>query len=164
MIIEVSRLKEAQAYALEAAPEMRHAIAARLGAPDVASLSGMVTVTPTAEGAAVTGNVEAVLRRDCVITLDPIEEHIAESFDIRFARGVPQDAEIELDLDEEWIEPLAGDTLDLADILVQQVALAMAPYPRKDGVEAPASLRPSAEEVSPFAVLKGLKPQSEPER
>jgi uncharacterized metal-binding protein YceD (DUF177 family) len=160
-IVELSRLKEAQSYML-AAPEGALAeIAARLDVPAVEALTGTLRVTPTAEGAAVDGSVEARLARQCVVTLEPMEERIAEKFAIRFARESDAASEVELDLDDEWTEPLSGDTLDLADILVQQVALAMDPYPRKPGAEAPAELRPSPEQVSPFAALKALKPDAD---
>lgn len=156
-LIELSRLKGPETVDLTAPVSSRAAIAARLGVPSVDALSGVITITPTAEGAFIEGAIDAVLGRQCVVTLEPIEERIAERFSIRFARGSELEPEIELDLDEDWTEPLTGDMLDVADILVQQIALAMDPYPRKPGAEAPASLRPSAEEVSPFAALKTLK-------
>lgn len=163
-IVELARLKDAQSFELSASDDARAEIAARLDVPAVVALSGSVRVTPTAEGATVDGAVNALLTRRCVVTLEPMDERIAERFDIRFAREAAADAEIELDLDDEWTEPLNGDTLDLADILVQQVALAMDPYPRIPGAETPAELRPSAEDVSPFAALRNLKPPAGTER
>lgn len=157
-VVELSRLKEPQSFTLTAPDDALVDIAARLDIPAVEALKGVMTVKPTAEGATVEGEVEASLTRQCVVTLEPIAERVAESFVIRYARESDEAPEIELDLDDEWTEPLAGDTLDLADILVQQVALAMDPYPRKPGAEAPADLRPSPEQVSPFAALKALKP------
>lgn len=158
-IVDLSRLKEPQTFNLAAPPDALAAIAARLETPAVISLSGAVVVTPTAEGAQVDGAVKAALRRECVVTLEPLDERIDETFSIRFARESDALAEIELDLEEDWTEPLLGEALDVADILVQQVALAMEPYPRKPGAAAPAALNPSPEQVSPFAVLKSLKPE-----
>ncbi len=156
-IVDLTRLKEPQTFELSAPSEALGAIAARLETPAVLSLNGVATVTPTVEGAIVEGAVKAAMRRACVVTLDPIDERIDETFSIRFARESDTAAEIELDLEEDWTEPLDGESLDVADILVQQVALAMDPYPRKPGAEAPAALKPSPEQVSPFAVLKSLK-------
>lgn len=157
-LVEISRLKEPQSFALDAPQSALAKVAARLGVPGAGAVSGTISVAPTAEGAQVDGRVSARLTRHCVVTLEPMDEHIDEAFSIRFAREARIEGEIELDLDDEWTEPMTGDTLDLADILVQQIALAMDPYPRKEGAAAPAALAPNPEDVSPFAALKALKP------
>ena len=141
---------------LKAASVPRTAIARRLDVPEVIDLSGDIAIRPEADGASVQGVVRARLVRTCVVTLDPLEEVIDEAFSLRFTRGLPSD-DVELALEDEWSEPLPDDMLDAAEILVQQVAIAMDPYPRKPGAQMPQSYSPRPEDFSPFTALKALK-------
>lgn len=147
---------EGAARRLSAPSQALPGIAARLGVPLVRALSGVVTITPERDGAHVAGAVRASLVRVCVVTLEDLDEEIDETFDVRYARGAATETDAELALEEDWAEPLVGDSLDAADLLVQQVALAMAPYPRKAGAAAPADLAPDPADISPFAVLRTL--------
>jgi uncharacterized metal-binding protein YceD (DUF177 family) len=64
----------------------------------------------------------------------------------------------EIELDPEAPDPpdlLEGDTIDLAGYLVEHLSLAIDPFPRKAG--AVFDYDPKTEDLSPFAVLKGLK-------
>ncbi|MGD9801132.1 MAG: hypothetical protein AB7V02_11105, partial [Parvularculaceae bacterium] len=56
-----------------------------------------------------------------------------------------------------WREPLDGDEIDLGELLVQHLSLALDPYPRKDGAESLLETYRNAATASPFAGLKGLK-------
>ena len=129
-------------------------IASRLGVPAVDALSGEFDVAKTPEGAALAGRIAARLQRDCVASLERFVEEIDESFEIRFARGLAQEAAgAEIEIGPDSPEPLDGDAIDLGEILVHQLSLAMAPFPRKPGA------RPLAEEfggetrISPFSGL-----------
>ena len=53
-------------------------------------------------------------------------------------------------------EPIEGDVIDLGGYLVEHLSLELDPFPRKPGAvfEQP----PEPGEISPFAVLKGLRP------
>ena len=74
------------------------------------------------------------------------------------ALGEPDEASGELDLDPEADDPpdlLESDRIDLAAYVVEDLALAIDPFPRKPGVAFEAPDQPG--ELSPFAVLAKLK-------
>ena len=154
-VILVSEIPEGGRHVdVEAGPEARAEIASRLGVPAVDALSGEFDVAKTPEGAALAGRIAARLQRDCVASLERFVEEIDESFEIRFARGLAQEAAgAEIEIGPDSPEPLDGDAIDLGEILVHQLSLAMAPFPRKPGA------RPLAEEfggetrISPFSGL-----------
>jgi hypothetical protein len=56
-------------------------------------------------------------------------------------------------------EVLPAEGLDLGELVVQELAVVLDPYPRAPGAEVPAEFQPSeAEEVKgPFAALAALK-------
>jgi hypothetical protein len=142
---------------IEADAAARAAIAARLAIPEVKRLTGEFVLQRTADGFALRGRIDAALSRICVASLEPMDEMIAEDFDIRLAQtplADRQDGEVDLDADAP--EPLDGDALDLGEILVQQLALAMEPYPRKEGAKSLAEEHGAAGgSTSPFAALQG---------
>jgi uncharacterized metal-binding protein YceD (DUF177 family) len=98
----------------------------------------------------------------CVVTLEPVPEHLEGAFARRYLPGLHEDerGEIELSLDEEEPpEPLSGDAIDLAPALAEELILALNPYPRAPGAAVPEQAR-DAGGASPFAVLERLKPKS----
>ncbi|WP_375204130.1 YceD family protein [Hyphococcus sp.] len=141
-------------FQLSASKAERERIAARLETPSVESLEGEMTVTASRTMIRITGDIKAALTRECVASLESMTETIAEPFEVQFTRVPPEDdgAEEE-DLDAP--EYLDGAALDLGELLVQQLSLAMDPFPRKEGAESLAEAYAPAENVSPFAVLKG---------
>ncbi len=100
--------------------------------------------------------LHAILNRTCVITLDPMEEIVKESTNLDFiicdrpSEGVLEEG---IDLSEDEPEPLYEPKLDLTELLMQQVSLAMSLYPRKENASAPVEIMTQKEE-SPFAILK----------
>ena len=61
------------------------------------------------------------------------------------------------DNEDEWREPLEGDEIDLGELLVQHLSLALDPYPRLEGAESLLPEYRTATLSSPFAALKDLK-------
>lgn len=137
---------------LEADVGTREAIANRLGVPGVVALKGAFEVSKSAGGVEVEGTIDAIVRRECVASLEIFDEKVRETFEIRFARGGSGGAEIEID--EETPEPLEGDTIDLGEILIQQLSLALDPYPRKPGAASLADAYAPEAKISPFSDLK----------
>jgi uncharacterized metal-binding protein YceD (DUF177 family) len=146
---------------VEANAAERGAIAARLGLRALQSLDGDMSVTARAGGRLieVEGELHARVTQQCVVTLEPVENDIEERFLLRYTTdpGFAQSDEIVVDVEEEDTpEPVEGEALDLGEALVQQLALALDPYPRKPGAELEWR-EGGEEETNPFAVLKQLK-------
>ncbi|MFO1187688.1 MAG: DUF177 domain-containing protein, partial [Alphaproteobacteria bacterium] len=114
------------------------------------------------------GGIEARVRfvadvvQACVVTLEPVEQHIEADFVRRFLPaahlGEAIDGAVEIDPDEEDPpEPLTGDMVDLGPSVAEELVLSLDPYPRAAGAAAPAEGGAEAHENSPFAVLKSRK-------
>lgn len=110
----------------------------------------------------VEGRLTALVVQACGITLDPVEQRIDEPFAVRFAQDAEEiDRETgELIVGTEAAEPLEGDSLDLGEIVADQLGLAIDPFPRKPGASLADILPQGAEKapaVGPFAALAALK-------
>lgn len=116
------------------------------------------------KGIRLTGSVIADVVQTCVVTLDPVDAHVEANFERQFLppekvrAAAETDSEIFVDPTvEDPPEPL-GHEIDLGEILIEELALNLDPYPRKPGVafqgDAEAETRPN-----PFAVLAKLKPK-----
>ena len=82
------------------------------------------------------GSLRARLHQVCVVTLDEFATDIVEEFSVVF---VPSGAESDGadDPDEPDEIPFEAGVLDLGEATVEQLALALEPYPRKPGAELP---------------------------
>ena len=115
----------------------------------------------------ISGDLEADLTQTCVVTLEPVEARLAESFRAEFLRGLTTTAEVDLLLDpgdDDPPEPLDGPLIDLGELVAQHLSLAIDPYPRGPGVsfdEVRASLKPVPEDDdladNPFGKLAALQ-------
>jgi uncharacterized metal-binding protein YceD (DUF177 family) len=101
----------------------------------------------------VRGHLQARVVQACVVSLDEFEAGVDERFSLRF---VPEGAESDdPDPESEDEVPYSGDALDLGEAAVEQLALALDPYPRKPDAELPA---PETETPAhPFAGLVSLR-------
>lgn len=144
-----------------ATPETRSDIAADLDLVACDRLDARYDVKPLKHGRyLLEGKLVADVTQTCVVTLEPVEDHIIEPFEVEFRPG-PAESVVEFDAFEaREIESLENGTIPVGRIVYEHLASAINPYPRKDGVafEQPAS-EGSEEEApgSPFAVLKQLK-------
>ncbi|GAA3077362.1 DUF177 domain-containing protein [Rhizobium viscosum] len=121
------------------------------------------------DGIRVKGRVQAKIVQSCIITLEPVESEIDESFEQIFvpensklARHPANDTgEMVLDPDgPDLPEVFAGDTIDAGEVVAEFAALAIDPYPRKEGVEFEAHIEDTGEndrKPSAFAALKDWK-------
>lgn len=142
---------------LDADETARKLVAERLGVPAVNRLKGVFVVRRTADGLEVNGTLDAALTRVCVVSLEPMDEVINEDFDISYSTsGAPPEGAIELDLDPDAVEPLPEAGVDLGDILIEQLALAIDPYPRQEGAPSLAKAYGATPEASPFSALRSL--------
>ena len=148
----------------------RAALAARFGLNGLDGLEADLILTPMRKGRAVRveGEWRAVVRQTCVVTLAPLVDRLSETVTQVFAEDAETDSGEEIDIDaEEQDLPdlLVGNTIDLGELVAEQLALAIDPFPRADGAEftPPQGAETAAkgdggeEKTSPFSVLAALK-------
>ncbi len=140
----------------------RTRIARLLALVRLSSLRAEVRVAPWLDGAEVNARWSAVVVQTCGISLEDVESELKGDF---IVRAVPPSSKLatsgaaEVAIDPHGEDPpdvLENDSLDLGAYLVEQLALAIDPFPRRPGAEfkAPAAESPA----SPFAILQSLKP------
>jgi hypothetical protein len=139
---------------VEANEEERAAIAGRLLVIGIPSLRCAFALTRVARGIIeARGHLQARVLRTCVVSLDEFEAGVDEKFSVRF---VPAGSESDdPDPESEDEVPYTGDLLDLGETAVEQLALALDPYPRKPDAELPAAEAEAPEH--PFAALDSLR-------
>lgn len=148
---------------LEPDAAQRAEIAKRLGLEGLPALSAEILVKPWLDGAEITGRLDGVVEQICGLTLDPFEQPVDNEIEVRLVpAGSPnaptESPQGEIEMDLETPDPpdvLEGEVIDLAEYVVEHLALVIDPFPRKPGaVFEPPEAEP---EESPFAVLKRLK-------
>jgi uncharacterized metal-binding protein YceD (DUF177 family) len=159
-------------YDLEADAAARARIARALGLESLDRLTAHLAVTPGRGGSVeVAGSFAAEAVQACVVSLQPVPARLAQDIARRFVaapespvdkKNAAPEAEGWVDPDGEVADPLLGGTIDLGDIVTEELALALDPYPRAPGVAfagiAPAAGAASSEsEAGPFAALAALK-------
>lgn len=137
-------------------------IAKVLDLVELKSLEARLRITPWLDGAQIEGPWTAVIVQTCGITLEPFETALGGALSVRAVpSGSPAlsaEPDHELELDPEADDPpdeITDDVLPLGAYVVEDLSLAIDPFPRKPGVAFEAPTGPS--EPSPFAVLARLK-------
>ncbi|MBP7253608.1 MAG: DUF177 domain-containing protein [Alphaproteobacteria bacterium] len=165
-IVEVEKIapRGGHSMSITAEPAERVAVAKRLGLLELDSLIANLTVERAADGVSFTadGTFDADVVQECVVSLTPLS---AKLHDIVAGHFVPpqrlsmtgEPEEIENPL-AEIPEPIIDGTIDLGELVVQHLALALDPYPRQPGVEPvlPRTVAPVADTQKPFAGLATL--------
>lgn len=148
-----------------ATKEQRTAIAARLGILSLEALGAELLARPFKGGIEVTGTLIADVTQECVVTFEPVPEHIEEKLFRLFLHGAPEKteplpgAEIYVDLDgEDLPDHFEGPEAEFSEWLIETLSLALDPFPRKPGAEIDAVYHDEAEnDGSPFDALKAMK-------
>jgi len=158
---------------LEADDRQRAALAGEHGLLGVDKFRADLTLQPwKADGVRVHGHVRATIVQACIVSLEPVVAEIDEAVDAVF---VPEGSKLAL---PNWIErgemvldaegpdapeTFSGDTIDVGAVAEEFFALAIDPYPRKQGV----SLESSAGRTDPdeprgplYEKLRGLAGKS----
>lgn len=130
---------------------------------DLASLDAFaadVTLEPVPGGWRLSGRVKASLAQTCGVTLEPLPVEVDAPFSIALAEaGEEEPDEIVITLEDESPDLIEDGQVDLGQYAVEQLALRLDPFPRKPGAEFVQPPEPT--EISPFAVLKQLRPSDE---
>lgn len=152
---------------IEASEAERNAVARRLALVSLHRLAAVLRVRRTDGGRVIslTGRFEAEATQTCVVSLKPLSCRVSEEFTSLYSLA-PADGgkaglvEVDAAADDPP-EPLGPDGLDLGEVVVQQLAIALDPYPRRDDatMDAPEWVGQDQGEtarVSPFEGLKSL--------
>jgi uncharacterized metal-binding protein YceD (DUF177 family) len=130
---------------------------------DLASLDSFIAemeLAPSPGGWRLSGRVRASLAQTCGITLEPLPLEIDAPFVLTLAEAVEEESdEIVITMDDESPDLIENGQIDLGQYAVEQLALRLDPFPRKPGAEFVQPPEPA--EISPFAVLKQLRPSDE---
>jgi uncharacterized metal-binding protein YceD (DUF177 family) len=163
---------------IEADEAERRKLAERLELEAIDSLKARLRLRRVRGGqmVRVAGELDADVVQTCVVTLDPVRNHVHDTFEALFAPEslVPDPGdEVEIDLaglEEDVPEPMVNNRIDIGELTAQHLSLALDPYPRCPGVELPAEYtriddedeedgdaEPEPERPNPFAALSHLK-------
>lgn len=138
---------------LEAGAAARGGLAVRYGLQELSALGATARVEWVRGGKVLklAGRLRAELVQTCVVTLEPVRNRIDVEFELfyRAAGGAPENAgKAPCEDSDEDAELLEADSLDVAEAVALELALAIDPYPRKPG--ASLNLGPSAAENGPI--------------
>jgi uncharacterized metal-binding protein YceD (DUF177 family) len=177
-----------RSYTIEASAEERTLVAARLGLQSIGALNAVLELKPTGKGLIkVSGTVKADVVQTCVVSLAPVAAHVEDDVSATFVteeraaadaakkeRAKAKKSASKKAADEaEEVIGLQGDDppeiarngrIDLGEVAVVHLALALDPYPRAPGAAFDAEVWTGDGEkdekstaVSPFAALAKLK-------
>ncbi len=164
--VDVERLDgKMRVERLEATEEERRAVAGRLGLDALEALTAEVRLSLLAHGDFVRaeGRFSARVRQTCSVTLAPVVSTLEESFSRTYGFVDVEEAkpgqEIELEPEgEEPPDPILEGMVDLGELVVEELSLAVDPFPRADGAVFDAAAAGVAEDKeNPFAVLAKLR-------
>ena len=132
---------------------------------DLASLDAFeaeLSLAPAREGWRLSGRVVASAVQTCGITLEPLPVEIDQRFAVDLVEADEPVAtdEIDVAVDDNAPDLIEDGRIDLGQYAVEQLALALDPFPRKPGAEFVQPEEPA--EISPFAVLKAFRPADDP--
>lgn len=163
---DLSRLPEAGTdVPLSPTAKERAGLARWAGVDSLEALKGSVHLKKLGAGHfSYEARFTAEIVQPCVVTLEPVRTHIEREFKRLFqidenARKTSEKRIVQLSskAEEEDVETLSSPVLDIAAPVLEELSLAIDPYPRAPGAafQAPSDEKGSAD--TPFAVLKSLK-------
>jgi uncharacterized metal-binding protein YceD (DUF177 family) len=146
--------------AISASPEECEALARRLGLQGLADFSAeMMVEWIAADEIFVRGRVVAAVVQTCVVTLEPVPNHVDEPFEAQFTTRPELETADRIvgPDDEDPPESLSDGVLDIGELATQQLALALDPWPRLEESAVPEAFAPDPARDGPFAVLAALR-------
>jgi len=142
----------------------REAVAAWLEIDGIDSLTAALRLSRMSGNEyALEGRFKADISQTCIVTLAPLKAHIEGDISRRYRtlpmnkpRRAPAEPEREAAMDEET-DTIRGHMLDLAMPVLEELSLAIDPYPRAAGAEFAGQAGVEEEEKTPFAALEKLR-------
>lgn len=145
------------------------AIAKRLGLVSLRDFRGEARVTPWGRGGwQVKGAVSAVVEQECVVSLEPVEATVEETFLVQYlpekalaAYGREEEVMLGDMMEEDPPELLPDAGIDVGELAVEYLSLSIDPYPRKPDVGKSPPLGDTQADIepgkTPFSILSKLK-------
>ncbi len=153
---------------LSAEPAVRARLAKALDLVALEALEADLALSAWFDGLQIDARWSARVTQTCGVTLEAFSSDLGGAFQLRLvppsSPHAPVDPVEEIVIEPDAEDPpdlLEGDTIDLGVYLIEHLALEIDPFPRKpDAVFEPPT--PNAE-ISPFAVLRALKKDGDPD-
>ncbi|HVT54816.1 MAG TPA: DUF177 domain-containing protein [Xanthobacteraceae bacterium] len=142
--------------------ETRAALARFADVIAVPALSARLHLQPDgAGGAVVTGELNATVKQNSVVSLEPFDNKVHEEIALRFAPegAAPTSPDPDIELDEpDPSDAIKDGMIDLGAVVSEFLVLGIDPYPRKPGeVFTPPESGAAGKRDNPFAALEKLK-------
>jgi len=145
-------------FALEPTPEQRAALARRFDLVSVDALRAELRLVPAPGGTVLRlgGTITARVVQRCVATLAPVAAVIEAPVAIMLKPADTLTGEIDCEVD---VEPYRDDCIDIGEIVAEELAMALDPYPRAPDAGAPGTGGREAGTPlpGPFAALAPLR-------
>ena len=158
---EMSRIVECRALTPKpknmewnATEEELKSIAERLGVLEVKDLHVKLSIEKK-NLIKVCGKFTAHVIQECVVSTEPVEETISDSFEDFFGEHKRHAVPIDINMEAQDVETVENGRIDVGELVLQYLVLGLNPYPRKVGLDE--VLLIEDEKENPFAVLKKLK-------
>lgn len=165
-VVRIDKLPSAgRSLAVDADEAERTAIAEAMNILSVERFVANLTITPVRGGLRALGQLDAAVSQASIVSFEPVPEIISETVDRVFLHG-PRDhqppapgSEVFIDLeDDDFPDHIDGPEVDLSALLLETLALALSPYPRRDGETLDTvGVTLDEPEAGPFAGLASLK-------
>lgn len=151
---------------LSADGNVRAAVGELLHLEAVSKLEAEIAVAPWLDGIEIRGRIDAIVTLLCGVTLEPIEQSIEQPFCVRIVPpespngwAWPGGDEVQIDLEaDDPPDVLAGSTVDIGALIVEHLALAIPPFPKKPGAVFVSDT--NGDTPSPFSALAALVARS----
>lgn len=153
---------------VEVPPSACRTIAAAYGIDGIEDFTASFRLTRVSRNEfALKGHFSAVVLQTCILTLKPMRTLTEADFERRYDIVAPRTLKQEssktiVELESEERETLQGTSLDLAVPLLEELSLAIDPYPKLPGARFAGGSPENSARESPFAVLRTLKDKMEP--
>jgi len=170
-IVRIDKLPAAgRSVSIDADEATRAKIAQAMKLTAVERFVAELSVTPLRGGLRALGHLKARIVQPSVVSFEPVFQNIDEDVDRVFlpvgqtAHAPPPGAEeIFIDLeDDDFPDHIDGPEVDLSALLIETLALAIDPYPRREGEDlSTLGIDATEDDSGPFAALRQLKDKGE---
>lgn len=157
--------RRATTFELVPTPDERRAIAETLGISGIKKLRFAGQIAPVGQTDwALDADLGATVVQECVVTLAPVTTRIDEAITRAYVADMPEPEASEVEMPEDdTVEPLPA-VIDIAQVMIEALALALPLYPRAPDAElgqalaAPDGATPlTDDDTKPFAGLDALR-------